>query len=100
MIVVSGFVDIQAQKREEAVEIVAAVVNATKLEAGCIRYDFYCDLADPCRFHVFEEWETDEALESHFQTKHMEIFLAHLNTLVSSEPAVYRYEVTGISQLL
>jgi quinol monooxygenase YgiN len=100
MIVVAGTVAINPASREEAARVALKMVAATQQESGCLAYDFWCDLADPNRFHVFEEWETQEALEAHFQTSHMAEFMQALPTLVASAPNIMRYEVDSVSQLI
>jgi len=93
MIVVAGTIPIRPEAREEAVRAAVAVVAATKGEEGCIAYDFYADLADPCRFHVFEEWASPEALAAHLQQPHTQAFLASLGRLAAGPPNVKRYVV-------
>jgi quinol monooxygenase YgiN len=100
MIVVAGTVSINPAYREEAARVALKMVAATKQERGCLAYDFWADLADPNRFHVFEEWETQEALEAHFQTPHMAEFMEALPTLVAGAPNIMRYEVGSVSQLI
>ncbi len=100
MIVVAGTVAINPERREEAVQVALKMVAATKLEAGCRSYDFWADLGNPNRFHVFEEWETPEALETHFDTPHMAEFLEALPPLIASPPDIKRYEVNSVAQLL
>ena len=100
MIVVAGTVVVKQGYREAAEQIALKLVEATKKEQGCLTYDFWTDLSDPYRFHVFEEWESDEALEAHFQTAHMAAFLDALPGVTEGPPEVKRYEVTAVSQLL
>ena len=100
MVVVAGTVNINPITREEAARVALKMVAATKQEAGCLAYDFWSDLADPNRFHVFEEWETQEALEEHFQTPHMAEFMEALPALVAGPPNIMRYEVGAVSQLI
>ena len=42
-----GTVVAKPEKREELLRILAAQVNLTRAEAGCVSYDFHCDKADP-----------------------------------------------------
>ena len=100
MIVVSGTVAVKPEQREEAARVALKMVAATKQEAGCAAYDFWSDLNDPNRFHVFEEWETQEALEAHFQTSHMAEFMEALPALITGPPDIKRYEVGSVAQLL
>lgn len=47
------------------------VVEATRLEDGCINYDFAVDIADPTRLIVFERWRDQEALDGHVRSPHL-----------------------------
>jgi quinol monooxygenase YgiN len=100
MILVSGRVPILPERRAEAVEAVHAVVSATQNEAGCIAYDFYADLADPNVFHVFEEWETMDALNAHLKQPHTVAFLQALPQYIAGPPVVKSYEVASAQSLL
>ena len=100
MVIVAGSVEIKPERREEAVEAMLRVVRATKPESGCIAYDFYTDLADPNRFHVYEEWESDAALSAHLQQAHTQEFLGGIGELVASPPIVNKYEVATGGSLL
>ena len=100
MIVVAGTVAIKPENRDEAVRSAIKMADATKPEAGCITYDFWTDLRDGNLFHVFEEWESQEALEAHFATTHMAEFLSALPSFVASGADIKRYEVNSVSQLM
>lgn len=100
MIIVSGRVAIQPERREEAVEAIARVVSVTKTEAGCNAYDFYADLADPNTFLVYEEWESEGALNAHLQAPHTTAFLQAVPTFIAGPPAINRYEVASATRLL
>lgn len=46
----------------------AGAVPATRLEAGCLRYDLHRDAADPARLAFLEAWESRGALKAHMGT--------------------------------
>ena len=100
MIIVAGTVAIKPENRDEAANVALKMVAATKVEVGCIAYDFWSDLGDPNRFHVYEEWETQDALEAHFKTSHMAEFMEALPSLIAGSPDIKRYEVSSVAQLL
>jgi quinol monooxygenase YgiN len=52
------------------------VVEATRLEDGCINYDFAVDISDPSRLIVFERWRDQEALDGHVQSQHLKAWRA------------------------
>ena len=94
MIVVAGSVPVRPDRRDEAVRVALTMAEATRAEKGCLSYRFYADLADPNTFLIFEEWESDEALATHFATEHMRVFREALPGLVGGAPAIHRYVVS------
>jgi quinol monooxygenase YgiN len=68
----------------------------TRREAGCISYTFSGDFADRGRFRVFEEWESQAALDAHFASPHMAAFQAAVGGLGVKRVAIQRYEVSSV----
>ncbi len=54
MIIVHGIIPIRPEKRERALELARRMTEATKLEPGCISYDFYIGLSDPNTLMLFQ----------------------------------------------
>lgn len=54
----------------------------TRAEPGCISYDAHRSKDDPNLFMMYETWESDAALEKHFQTPHMVDAVAKLPDIV------------------
>lgn len=99
MLVVSGTIPIKPEKRAEAEQLALAMAKATQQEAGCLFYQFYADLADPNIIRVFEEWESEEALASHFQTDHMKNFIQQIPNLVAGPLEAKKYTVSAAEPL-
>ena len=78
MIIVHGVLLVVKDQRSRAQVLMQEMATASRLEAGCISYEFYASLTNPCQFLLFQEWASVEALQDHFQTAHMEIFLEQL----------------------
>ena len=74
------------------------MVEASRLELGCVSYDFYVGLADPNTLMLFQEWESLDALQSHFETKHMDEFLQQLPDILAGEVVTKRYAVQSIEE--
>lgn len=64
MIIVSGWLRVDAQAREEYLEGCVPVVEGARRAPGCLDFALSPDLLDPERINVYERWETDEALEA------------------------------------
>lgn len=41
------------------------LVDHTRTEAGCRRYELFRDRTDPTRLTMIEEWESEDALAAH-----------------------------------
>jgi quinol monooxygenase YgiN len=63
-------------------------------EPGCRRYIFAATLADPSRFVLVSEWDTEEALDTHYRTQEFADFQLGLDGLLArpSESTVYSAE--------
>ncbi|MEM7114965.1 MAG: putative quinol monooxygenase [Chloroflexota bacterium] len=99
MIVIAGQIPIRGDKREEAIAAALEMAAATQQEEGCISYDFHASLADPNIIFIFEEWESDAALQAHFQTPHMAEFRKKLPNIVAGPGQLKRYEVSSVGSL-
>ena len=103
MIIVHGVLLVVKDQRSRAQVLMQEMATASRLEAGCISYEFYASLTNPRQFLLFQEWASVEALQDHFQTAHMEIFLEQLPDILDGEIVTRRYEVRqqqGRSQAL
>jgi len=103
MIIVHGVLLVVKDQRSRAQVLMQEMATASRLEAGCISYEFYASLTNPRQFLLFQEWVSVEALQDHFQTAHMEIFLEQLPDILDGEIVTRRYEVRqqqGRSQAL
>ena len=94
MIVIAGTAHVQEAHREAAIEAARVMVAASRAEQGCRQYRFSVDLDDANVVHVFEEWDSAEALEVHFATPHMAEFQAALGVTLDGAPEITRFEVT------
>ncbi|MFJ4194529.1 putative quinol monooxygenase [Pseudomonas sp. NPDC089534] len=63
--------------RQEALEQhLRALIEPTRAEAGCSQYDLHQDLANPSAFYMIERWASDEALQAHDASAHIQHFRA------------------------
>ncbi len=93
MIIVHGIFPIKPDSRDDALEVMRRMAIASRAEAGCISYEFYIGLTDPNTLLLFQEWESVDALQGHFETSHMDEFLALLPDVLDGEVSTRRYEV-------
>ncbi|MEM7531034.1 MAG: putative quinol monooxygenase [Chloroflexota bacterium] len=100
MIIVAGTVEIQVEKRTEAIAAAQTMVAATVQEKGCITYQFYEDISIPGRMLVYEQWESDEALAAHMQTPHMAEFNKVLPGILAGKPDIHKFEISASTKLV
>jgi len=96
MIVIAGKITIDPGHRDKAIAAAVELMQETRKETGCLSYTFSADLVDPGCFRIFEEWESAEALTTHFTRPHMTRFQSVVPTLGVREMAVQRYEVASV----
>lgn len=77
---------------EKARDAIAAMVEASNAEEGCISYTFTIDVLDPTSLVIVEKWVDDAALLAHFQTSHMVAFNAAIAPLDVSIVEVLKYQ--------
>ncbi|VVP58130.1 Putative monooxygenase [Pseudomonas fluorescens] len=53
-----------------------ALLEPTRAETGCGQYDLHQDLANPLAFYMIEKWSSDEALQAHDASAHIQNFRA------------------------
>ncbi len=100
MIVISGTLVIDPEKRGRALAAAAAVVSISQSEPGCVEYGVWAHPDDPGRFHLFEEWESAEALVAHESMPHVAAFVREIPELGVRSLEICRYEVARKKKFL
>ena len=99
MLIIAGTIQIDPSKQDAVTPAALEVMKATRAESGCISYTFSTDLGEPGLIHVFEEWESQEALDAHFKTPHMATFQQAMAGFGIRSMKIQRYEVASVSPL-
>ncbi len=99
LVVISGTAELKPENREAALALIEEIVKLSREEEGCISYTFYADLAEPNTIQVFEEWETEAALNAHLAQPHTQNFLASIGPLLAGPPNIVRYFVARTAPL-
>ncbi len=99
MLVIAGTIAIDPAGRDHAVAAATTMMAETLKEEGCISYTFSADLTDPGGFRIFEEWESQEALDAHFKAPHMAAFQSEFGKIGVREMKVQRYEIASVGPL-
>jgi len=90
----------QANKIEEAKTASIFRQARASEEDGCISFRMYQDLEDPRVFFLFEEWESQEALEAHWENmRNPALPKAPEWPEMVNESIAMRYEVASYGKL-
>jgi quinol monooxygenase YgiN len=95
MIVVVGRVSTDAEKRDELISVAQAVASASRREEGCINYRFYEDTERPNEFVFVEEWADQAALDRHFATDHIRVFMGSIQGTLIAPPEVWFHTIAS-----
>jgi len=96
-IVIAAQVDLDPALRAEALVKAKPHIDAALAQPGCIAYDWSADSSNPVRVNVFEEWESEEALASHFAGPAYSGMLNHVGQfgLTGATSKKYRVDAEG-----
>lgn len=70
----------ERQLRDELVR----VVEATRVEPGCLRIHLYQSIRGPLTFFIHSEWVDEAAFDAHSRFPHMTHFLAVVHDLITN----------------
>lgn len=76
---------------DEVRELLCGLIEPSRKESGCIRYELLQNREDPTDFTFVEEWESDEAFASHAASGHLEGVGPRLLPVVAETPDVRTY---------
>jgi quinol monooxygenase YgiN len=66
------------------------LVEVSRAEPGCVRYELHTDVGEPRRFVFLEEWADAGALALHNKAPHLLALLEDLPRLTERSPAAYQ----------
>src|SRR5262245_47790892 len=98
MIVIAGWIDVEPDVRDEILAASIPFQRSTREEEpGCNGYVFAPDPLDRGRIHVFEEWDSPDALEAHFRHPNFTAMgeLLHRYSRRGSQTLKYRVDATA-----
>jgi quinol monooxygenase YgiN len=76
MLVITGTFRLPAARLDAARPAMAAMVAASRAEAGCLHYSYGEDVLEPGLIHVTEHWASRETLAAHGQSAHIKAWRA------------------------
>ena len=88
---ISIFLKVFRQKREEFLQTVRSLQADLKKDQGLTRSTLYQDMDDPEKFHIVNEWETDQDYDIYLGSEHFRVLIGALKVL--SEETEVRYSM-------
>ncbi len=76
----------------EVEEGLRALVAQSRAEKGCLSYDLHRSEDDPCLFLLYENWESEEALQDHLLTTHVQDALKEVAPLLTERADITRWK--------
>ena len=99
MIVIAGQIEVDASDHDRAAAAASAMIEASRQEPGCGAYTITQELGRPGCFRIFEEWESQAALDMHFAAPHLAEFERRITALEVRSLGAQRYEITSAKPL-
>ena len=92
-VIINGSVHIKAGDRDNALVETAALVEATRSQAGCRHYVWSADPTSETRVYVYENWESAETLAAHLAGPYYANMLATLGTFGVYDVEVAKFRI-------
>ena len=96
MIVITGNFVARPESLTELTALSLEHVRRSRTEPGCISHNVYANTEDPLRLFFYEEWETREAIATHFAVPASRAFVAKARELAAEVSAISVNEVTPV----
>ena len=93
MVILAGWIRIEAGTREQSLEQMQIMEAATCAEPGCLAYSIAFDLNDDQRLRVFEVYEDADALAVHRDSAHLAAWRDYIGKKVIGR-RMTRYDVS------
>lgn len=94
-VIIAGTVRVPAGNVARFRPHMAAMLAASRAEAGCVAYSYAVDVEDPGLIRIFEAWRDQAAVDFHFATPHLAVWRAAWPEFGVSERRLFAYEVAS-----
>ncbi len=92
-IVVAGIVDVDPERRDEALRGAKPHIDGALTQPGCVRYSWTADLNLPGRIDVFEEWTDEASFAAHLAGPQYRNMLGHMQGFAIKNAVTKKYRV-------
>ena len=97
MIIIAGDIHLDPERVEEALEAAWPHIEGGRSQPGCLAYDWSFHRHDTGLVHVFERWESHEALAAHLAGPHYKNMLETMGQfgVKAAEVSKFRIDLQG-----
>ncbi len=78
--------------KSDSIEILKSllteIVEPSRQEQGCLRYELFQIESEPAQFFIIEEWQSSQDLERHKETEHFLRFKSLAPSLVADKASI------------
>jgi len=92
VLVVAGTVRLPADNLDQARPVMAAMIQASRAEDGCLDYAYAEDVLEPGLIRVLERWRDQPALDRHLASEHIKTWRAAWSELGLHDRSLVVYE--------
>lgn len=94
MIIIHARMSVKPANKEEFLQEIEAVIEASRAEAGNNSYDLFQDPKETTNFVMVENWKDMEAVQAHNTSSHFQKFIAAAKEMLSTplQADVYQAE--------
>lgn len=93
MIVTCVHVSVKPEKVNEFIEAIKENHMGSVTEPGNIRFDVLQEAGDPCRFMIYEAFESEEAIARHRETAHYLKWRDTVKDFMAGDRYAVRYNI-------
>ena len=86
-------IHVRADKIELVKSELQKLIDITRAEDGCVRYDLHQDNANPAHFMFYETWTSRELWQTHMDAPHLGAYMA------ATEGAVEEFTLNEMTML-
>jgi quinol monooxygenase YgiN len=99
MLIVTGSVTARQDSFDELRAAALEHVRRSRREPGCVSHAVHVDCEDPLRLVFIEEWESRDALLTHFAVPESRAFVKSARALASHASPIAIFEAARIEKL-
>ena len=97
MIIVWGSIETTPEHLAEVTRLSLEHVQRSRKEPGCISHSVQTDVENPCRLIFFEQWEDQQALQTHFAVPASGEFVTNVTKLATSQPLIRLFQSNALN---